>query len=101
MPVATSKPSAAAPMALAYITIGALMTVWSAIWYYYLHDHESANGTAGYFCAGFLVTGLVLLGIGFALGPIARWSRHAELPPAEAMSPSLAPNAQETAARRV
>ena len=32
MPPILSKPSGAAPAALFYITVGALMTVWSGIW---------------------------------------------------------------------
>ena len=32
MPPSLSKPSSAAPAALIYITLGALLTVWSVIW---------------------------------------------------------------------
>ena len=34
-----SKPSSAAPASIFYITIGALLTVWSGIWYWYLWNH--------------------------------------------------------------
>lgn len=83
MPPTLSKPSSAAPTTILYITVGALMTVWSGIWYAYLRDHGSTSSGMNYVCLGFLVTGLVLLAIGLALGPLARWSRRAELPPPE------------------
>ena len=53
-----------------------------------------------YVCMGFLLTGLVLLAIGFTLGPIARWSRHAELPPSE-VTPTAVQNDPNVTARRV
>lgn len=83
MPPLMSKPSGFAPMTLFYITVGALMTVWSGIWYYYLRSHSSQDGVANYICLGFLLTGVILLAIGFIVGPMARWARQAELPPTE------------------
>jgi len=70
---------------LFYITLGALLTVWSAIWYVYLSRTGSENQGLFYLCTGFLVTGLVLLTIGILIGPLARQARKAELPPTEAM----------------
>jgi hypothetical protein len=61
-------------MALFYITIGALMT-WSGVWFYYLRAHSTGDGVAHYVCMGCLVTGLVLLAIGFTLGPMAAAGR--------------------------
>jgi len=100
MPPTLSKPSGAAPASLMYITIGALMTVWSTIWYWYLNRNSSANGASGFLCMGFLITGIVLLLIGFFLGPIARWSRHAEMPPTE-VTPSAVQETPQNAPRRV
>jgi len=100
MPPILSKPSGAAPAALFYITLGAIMTVWSAIWYSYLRNHGSENSGQLYLCMGFLATGLVLLAIGFTLGPISRWSRHAELPPSE-VTPAAMQNDPNITARRV
>ncbi|GAC1466199.1 MAG: hypothetical protein NVSMB9_06500 [Isosphaeraceae bacterium] len=82
-----SKPSGFAPTSLFYITLGALMTIWSGIWYYYLMEHSSGHTLSHYLCFGFLLTGLILLVIGMAVGPMARWSRQAELPPT-GVSPS-------------
>ena len=63
---------------------GALMTVWSGIWYAYLRNTGSNSTGLSYVCLGCLVTGLVLLTIGMAFGPLARFSRQAELPPTDA-----------------
>jgi RsiW-degrading membrane proteinase PrsW (M82 family) len=80
-----SKPSSSAPTSLFYITLGALLTVWSAIWYVYLNRTGSDSQGIYYLCTGFLVTGLVLLTIGMLIGPLGRLARKAELPPTEAM----------------
>jgi hypothetical protein len=90
MPPIMSKPSAYAPTSLFYITVGSLTTVWSGIWYAYLRNHSAGDGVARYLCLGCLLTGLILLVIGFAVGPMARWSRQAELPPSEATPPTTA-----------
>jgi len=83
MPPILSKPSSAAPTSLFYVTVGALLSVWSGIWYVYLKNNPPAHQSVHYLCYGFLGTGLVLLAIGFTLGPLSRWARHAELPPSE------------------
>jgi hypothetical protein len=83
MPI-RSKPSSAAKVALAYITLGSLIEVWSAVWYIFLrHDAASHSQETFYVCYGFLLTGLVLFVIGLAIGRIGRAARHAELPPVE------------------
>jgi hypothetical protein len=79
-----SKPSSAAFMAILYITLGALIDVWTGIWYWYLKDHPPEQAGMYYWCAGFFLTGLTLLVIGLALGRIGRAALHAELPPSEA-----------------
>jgi hypothetical protein len=78
-----SKPSSAARMALMYITLGSLILVWSAIWYWWLMDTSYEGTVYRYVCTGLLLTGGVLLFIGLALGRIGRAARRAELPPAE------------------
>jgi hypothetical protein len=79
-PPILSKPSGSARTAVAYITLGALMGVWSVIWFWYLHNNPPP-GYAYYWCTGLLFTGLVLMVIGFTIGQIGRAARHAELPP--------------------
>jgi hypothetical protein len=80
MPILT-RPSSAPGMSLSYITIGALLAIWSSVWY--LMGHPETQW-ARVFCTGLFLTGLVLLAIGFGVGYIGRAARHAELPPVEA-----------------
>ena len=98
MPPLMSKPSGAAPATLVYITLGAIMTVWSGIWYMYLANNPPDHQVINYICYGFLITGIVLLIIGVILGPISRWARHAELPPQEATATAI--QTEQTAAHR-
>lgn len=93
-----SKPSSAARTSIIYITIGALTDVWSAIWYAYLRSYPPPSDATWYWCYGFLLTGLVLLIIGLAIGRIGRSARHAELPPEEAV-PAVARIEENAAAR--
>src|SRR5437867_9384948 len=75
-----SKQASAAVMAVVYITIGALVDVWCVIWYIYLKRHDASDNTF-LMCHGFFFSGLVLMGIGFALGRIGKAARQAEVPP--------------------
>jgi hypothetical protein len=86
-----TKPSAAAKMALAYITIGALLIVWTGVWFVYLYQHQDPPPPQAsyYLCTALLLTGVTLLVIGLGLGRIGRAARHAELPPPEA-TPTVA-----------
>ena len=79
-----SQPSSAAKTSLAYITIGALVLVWTAVWHLYLRANpEEVLARTWYLNYGLLGTGVVLLAIGLAVGQIGRSARHAELPPQE------------------
>ncbi len=99
MPPTLNKPSGAAPASLIYITIGALMAVWSGIWFMYQRNNAiSTHSGQSYVCLGFLVTGLVLMAIGFGLGPLARIARHAEIPPQEVTDATV--QAEKAAAPR-
>jgi hypothetical protein len=76
------KPSGSARTAIAYVTAGALIVVWTVIYWFYLRHHpEGLEDAAYYWVYGFFFTGLVLLTIGLALGRIGRSARHADLPP--------------------
>lgn len=94
MPI-LSKPANAAYLAITYITIGALLDVWTLVWYCYLHN-GGYDGPAYYVCIGFALTGLILMMIGFGLGHIGRAARNAELPPREVTAASE--SAEQTAA---
>jgi RsiW-degrading membrane proteinase PrsW (M82 family) len=83
MPPILSKPSSAAPTSLVFITLGALLVVWSGLWYFYLQNNPPSHQFVHYLDAGFLLSGIVFLMIGIFLGPMARFARQAELPPSE------------------
>ena len=84
MPLMT-QPSSAAKMSLAYITLGALLIVWTTIWYFYLRANpDGVPDRTWYINYGLLASGVVFLIIGLAVGQIGRSARHAELPPPEA-----------------
>jgi len=93
-----SKPSAAAFTSLFYITTGALLDVWTGIWYVYLQRHPPQYDATWYWCYGLMLTGLTLMVIGFGLGRIGRSARHAEMPPPE-ITPAEANAEQDAAAR--
>jgi hypothetical protein len=76
-----TKTSGSARTAVVYITIGAIMDVWTALWYVYMSRHGTASDGPYFWCYGFFLTGVTLIVIGLALGRIGRAARHAEAPP--------------------
>jgi hypothetical protein len=72
--------SSAARSALIYITVGAVVVIWTIIWYVYLHNNPPETNTAFYWATGFLMTGLTMILIGFGLGRIGRAAQGADLP---------------------
>jgi hypothetical protein len=86
-PPILSKPSKAATLAIAFVTIGALIMVSCTVWYVWMVNHQPADagGTHSdapfYWCALFFFNGLTVFVIGLAIGRIGRSARRAELPP--------------------
>jgi len=78
-------------MAMFYITIGALMVVWTAIWFLYLQSHQPVRDVTWLFCLGFFLTGITFLGIGLAVGHIGRSARQADVAPLATPLPPAAP----------
>ncbi len=90
------QPSTAARTVLIYITAGALMVIWSAVWYFFLWNNLPAvehgeTHPAYYWCTGFMVTGLILVFIGLMLGWLGRSDK--DLRREEASSALLTPAA--------
>jgi hypothetical protein len=74
-------PSEAPRTALSYITIGAILTIWAAVWMWQFPATDSRFLRV--LCYGILGTGIALLVIGFSVGPLGRAARHADLPPVD------------------
>jgi hypothetical protein len=72
------KTSAASRIALLYITGGALIIIWSLVWAVYLFNHPPETSAVFYWVSGVFLTGLVLFGIGLAVGSIGRSARRAD-----------------------
>ncbi len=86
-----SKLSFAPSTSVIYITVGALLDAWTAVYYFTYRGTGTPDQqkTASFWLAGFFLTGLIFMIIGFTLGPIGRAARQAELPPPE-VTPQVA-----------
>jgi len=99
-----SKPSFAPGTAVIYITVGALLNVWTAIYYFAFAGtfHPDTVHTTMFWLMGFFATGVILMVIGFALGPISRSAEQAApaaiVDPAPAVQPVIVPAATPQAA---
>ena len=93
-----SKPAFGPRTAIVYITIGSLIDVWTAVWYftYARDDHGAISRNTWFWLAGLFLTGITLIVIGILLGEIGRSARKAEMPPREAQDQEA--TIQETAA---
>lgn len=72
----------AARTALTYITLGVLTVIWTGVWYVYMYNNPPAVHSSYYWCIGFLVTGLALVGIGTVLSFMHRPAQPVDLPAA-------------------
>lgn len=86
----TSSP---ARTALAYITLGSLIMVWTGVYWFYRVNHaDDTNQVPYYWIFGFMATGLTLFIIGLATGQIGKAARPAEAaPPAVVTAPAPVP----------
>jgi hypothetical protein len=84
MPILT-KPSFAPSTAIIYVTVGALLDVWTAVYYFtFVGETSPADRSMTMFwLSGFFLTGVMLMVIGLVMGPIGRSARQAEMPPTE------------------
>ncbi len=97
MPI-LSHPAFGPRASLIYITVGTLLDVWVAVWYFAFArtGSEPLSSTTQFWLLGLFLTGLTLLVIGLLLGQIGRAARKAELPPTEALAAEA--RIQQTAA---
>ena len=84
VPVSADQ-SRAPGTSLAYITIGAIMAVLAGTSYFFFQG----NAVLGYIRTSFFALGIILMVIGFTVGHIGRAARKAEVPPPEAMNPTV------------
>ncbi len=89
-----SHPAFGPRTALAYVTGGALLDVWTLVWYF-TRDTELTR-TQWFWVAGLFLTGVTFVFLGLILGPLGRAARQAEMPPAAALNAEAA--IQQTAA---
>src|SRR5688572_20417408 len=93
MPILT-QPAFGPKVALAYVTVGALIDVWTGVWYF-TRDYELTR-TQQFWVIGLALTGFTFITLGLFLGPLGRSARRAELPPADETQAEAA--IQQTAA---
>jgi hypothetical protein len=80
MPILT-QPTSGPRTALVYITLGALIDVWTLVWYF--TRERALTGSEQFWVVGLVLTGLTLIVLGLLLGQIGRAARRAEMPPPE------------------
>jgi hypothetical protein len=85
----TTKGSAAAHMAVYYITGGILLVIWCIIWWTYMHQHQTSGDGIYFMCYGCLLSGVAITGIGFIIGRVGRSARQADLPPTVSATPAV------------
>jgi len=87
MPI-LSHPAFGPRTSIIYITAGALIDVWTVVWYlaFGRGTPGGINDSTQFWLWGFFLTGLTLLVVGVLLGRIGQAARKAEMPPAEALA---------------
>ena len=75
----------AARTALIYVTLGALLVIWTGIWYFYLYNNPPETASVYYWCSGLLISGLALIFIGCALGRIDQAAQLAAAAPPQVL----------------
>jgi hypothetical protein len=78
-----SKPAFGPRVALVYVTVGALIDVWTAVCYFTCVRNHEASERTWFWVTGLFLTGITLAILGLVLGLLGRAARKAELPPAE------------------
>ena len=80
MALPPTKTSGSARTAVLYITLGAILDVWTITWFFWMNRHGTSTDTPYFWCYGFFFTGLVLIVIGLTVGRIGRVAQNAEAP---------------------
>ncbi|HEY7153499.1 MAG TPA: hypothetical protein VH575_06035 [Gemmataceae bacterium] len=80
MALPPTKTSGSARTAVLYITLGAILDVWTITWFFWMIHHGTSTDTPYFWCYGLFFTGLVLIVIGLTVGHIGRVAQKAEEP---------------------
>lgn len=85
-----TNPAFGPKVALIYVTVGAMIDVWTAVYYFAygrsrMSDGTGDDNTTWFWVVGFFLTGLVLIILGLVLGPLGRAARESELPPKDSV----------------
>jgi hypothetical protein len=80
--MAITSHSPATRTAITYITVGALIVIWTVVWFIYLNNNPPSSSSTYYIVGGFMASGVILLMIGLGLGSIGRSARQADTPTA-------------------
>jgi hypothetical protein len=89
-----SSQTQSARVSLIYITLGTLIDIWTAVYYFlimrptYHANAELVSQTSWFWITGFFFTGLALVGIGLLIGQIGKAARHAEIAPPASLEPT-------------
>jgi hypothetical protein len=89
-----SHPAFGPRTALAYVTGGTLLCVWTLVWYS-TREYELTR-SQWFWVAGLFLSGTTFVFLGLVLGPLGRAARQAEMPPPAALNAEAA--IQQTAA---
>ncbi len=85
MPTLVRPTSRSAGIAVAYITGGILIMIWTAIWYYAIRNGDSRPAPwKNYVCMGLFLSGLSITIIGLLIGRIGREAKEADNAPGDA-----------------
>jgi len=94
MPI-LSHPAFGPRTALAYVTGGCLMCVWTLVWYF-TREYDLAR-SQWFWVAGIFLSGITFIFLGLILGPLGRVARQAEMPPLAVVGAEAAIQAQAAA----
>ena len=78
-----STPAFGPRTALGYVTVGALLCVWTVVWYFTRDASEEMTSHTWRWVAGLFFTGATFVFLGLMLGPLGRHARKAEMAPQE------------------
>lgn len=72
--------SPAARTALVYVTAGALIVIWTLVWWLWMRNHPPEGNGPYYLLGGLLASGIVVLLIGLGVGRLGSSARNADNP---------------------